>query len=159
MNRRRRLGWLLRGLLAAAGVAFIFIALRRSLSGRWHDLLPTWPRLALALALIFVALLSAGLSWRTLFGPVGRARGLTKGFFFATLARYVPGGIWQPVGQVGSAAGSGIPMRTALVAFPVHAAIYVVSGAVVGAGVAVTVPGLDVIVRAAAVAGLVLLVV
>jgi glycosyltransferase 2 family protein len=152
-ERRRRLGWLLRGALACAGVVFIAIALRRSFAGDWRDLVPTWPRVMIALVLIVAGLLSAGLSWRTLFGPAGRARGLTKGFFFATLARYVPGGIWQPVGQVGSATGSGIPMRTALVAFPVHTVIYIVSGAVVGAGVALFVPGLTFLVRSASAGG------
>lgn len=153
-KRRSRLGWFLRGLLACAGVAFIIIALRRSLAGHWHELIPTWPRVVISLVLIVAGLVTAGLSWRALFGPAGRARGLTKGFFFATLARYVPGGIWQPVGQVGSATGSGIPMRTAIVAFPVHAVIYIVSGAVVGSGVAIFVPGLTVLVRIAAGAGI-----
>jgi hypothetical protein len=101
---RSRLGWILRGALAAAGVAFIAFALHRSLSGHWRELIPTWPRLIISLVLLSVGLALGGLSWFALLGPGSRSPGLVRGFFFAALSRYVPGGIWQPLGQVGSAA-------------------------------------------------------
>jgi hypothetical protein len=144
---RRRISAALRGVLATAGVVFIVLTLHHSLAGKWRPVLPSWPRVVIAFVLLLAGLLAGGTAWRTLFGPAGRARGVSRGFYFATLARYVPGGIWQPIGQVGSAAGSGIPMTTALIAYPVHAVIYVVSGAILSAGVAFTGHQLPMIVR------------
>jgi len=144
---RRRISAAFRGVLALAGVVFIGLTLHRSLVGKWRHVLPSWPRVIVCLVLVLAGLLAGGTAWRTLFGPAGRARGLSRGFYFATLARYVPGGVWQPIGQVGSAAGTGIPMTTALIAYPVHAVIYVVSGAILSAGVAFTGHRLPLVVR------------
>jgi uncharacterized membrane protein YbhN (UPF0104 family) len=132
----------------------VAIELNRTMRGGWSSVVPSWPRFVVSLVFALAGLLLGAFSWRVLFGAAGRARGLTRGFFFATLARYIPGGIWQPIGQVGSASDSGIPLAQAAVAFPVHTLMYVISGAVIGSGVAVAIPHEALIVRVGAACGL-----
>lgn len=140
-------------LLGGAGIAFIVVALRRSLTNGWQALVPSWPRYVAAEVLLFGGLLGAAEAWRTLLSPVDEVHFIRRGFYVSQLAKYIPGGFWQPVGQVSLAASSGVPTERAIAAFPAYVAVLVVSGMTVGAGTGLTAGHLSLPARIAAVAG------
>lgn len=146
-RRTKLLRFLVQFVLGAAGIAFIVIELRRATRNGWHAVIPSAPRFAVAEVLLVVGLLTSAATWRYLIGPHDRPWLITRGFFIAVLAKYVPGGIWQAVGQAGSATQTGVPARRAVTAVPVNALILAVSGAVVGAGVAFTATSIAVVWR------------
>jgi len=124
--------------LGAAGIAFIVIELRRATRHGWHAVIPSAARFGIAEVLLVIGLLASAATWRYVIGPHDRPWLITRGFFIAVLAKYVPGGIWQAVGQAGTATQTGVPARRAVTAVPVNALILAISGAVVGAGIAFT---------------------
>lgn len=152
-DRRRILVVVVQTTLAAVGVAFVVVAFVRTLERARGTLLPDAWQLGAALGLVLLSLLAAAPSWTTLLGaPV---RKLAHTFYLGQLAKYVPGGVWQPVGQVGLAARAGIPVSRAAAAYPVHAVTQVASGATVGAGLGLWATSLPWAARVAALGGLV----
>ena len=92
------------------------------------------PRLALAGLSLAAALLVAGRAWCDLVEQ--RPRRVLAGFLVAQLGKYVPGGVWQAVGQVEAAAQDGVARSRAAMAFLVMMVVQVVAGLVVAAPLA-----------------------
>ncbi|MGH8935316.1 MAG: hypothetical protein ACRDXD_03445 [Acidimicrobiia bacterium] len=88
--------------------------------------------------------LAAG-GWLALIGRQGNLA-LARAFYLSQVGKYIPGGIWQAVGQVGLAREAGVPLGKAALAYPVHALVQAAAGAAVGAGLALT-PGVSTPIR------------
>ncbi len=129
---RARLYPALRGLFALAGLVFIGFALRDALRDPDLTLLPSAGGIALALLAVVVGLIAATIGWARLLG-VQDPRVVARGFLLAQLGKYIPGGVWQVVGQVGDASrAASTGGRTATVAFVVSVATQVTAGLLVG---------------------------
>lgn len=134
---RHRLGLILRVVLAAGGLIFMVIAFRETWDRSREHVLPGWGYVAGAEALVLASLAGAARSWVCLFEGQGSDRTLAQAFYTAQLGKYVPGAIWQAVGQVGLSRRGGVSLAQATTAFPVHALTQVAAGGTVGAGLAV----------------------
>jgi len=122
---------------ALIGIAFLVIALRDSLRHNHGRVLPSWEHILIALALSLAGLTIAGRSWQVLFESRLSHRAIRRGFYASQLGKYVPGGVWQVVGQIGLTADAGVPLRNASTAFPVFVVTQVVAGGVVLAFISV----------------------
>lgn len=123
----------LQAILGLAGTFFLVVAFRET-SQRSGDIrLPDWPDVTLAGLLVILGLIAAGKGWTALLGR-GRSRALDRGFYLSQLGKYIPGGLWQPAGQLGLAAGAGVPLGRASAALPVHVFIQIAAGGTVGSG-------------------------
>lgn len=154
VSTRRRL---LRAALGLAGLVFVGIALARAVDrSRGVPLPSAWSLVAAAL-LTALGLVAAAGSWGVLLGPRGPSlRRLAPGFLQAQLGKYVPGAVWQAVGQVESAERLGPGVRRTVAAFAVSALVQLAAAATLGALVALApVGGL---VRLGALGGLIALV-
>lgn len=148
---------LLRAALGLAGLVFVGIALARSVDrSRGVPLPSAWSLVAAAL-LIVAGLVAATGSWAVLLGPQGPpVRGVAPGFLQAQLGKYVPGAVWQAVGQVESAERLGPGLRRTIAAFAVSALIQLAAATALGALVALA--PVAAVVRLGALGGLVALV-
>ncbi|MGH7128157.1 MAG: lysylphosphatidylglycerol synthase domain-containing protein [Planctomycetaceae bacterium] len=139
-------GWLRRVLtvlFVLAAFAFLGLAVARDWEAlRAHD----WSVQPLRLVLSFPPLLAAfGIgvyTWRrtldALGGPATPFPTLLRIWFLSTLARYIPGKIWQFVGTAKMAADAGLPPTLLLTSLLVSMGFNVVAAAAVGAA---TIPG------------------
>lgn len=155
---RKRLTTAARVLFGIAGVAFLVVAFSRTWDRSTDMVVPTWWRLAAACALIGLAMSLAYRAWAQLFERPVRSRSLAAGFFVSQLGKYVPGAVWQAVGQVGYATRAQVSLPRAATAFMVFAFTQAAAGAIVGAGVAVLAPGRAWWIRLGALAALALVV-
>lgn len=137
-RRTKVLRFAVQFVLGAAGIAFIVIELRKATKHGWHSVIPSAPRFVIAEVLLVAGLLASAAVWRAVLGPHERPWAITRGFFISVLAKYVPGGIWQAVGQAGTATQTGVPARRAVTAVPVNSLILAISGACIGACIAFT---------------------
>lgn len=131
-------GWwrVVRVVFGLAGVAFLAVAFSEAWDRAEVDVLPSAGRLAVAGLLVVGGLACAVRGWAALFQvPAGV---LAPGFYTAQLGKYIPGGVWQAAGQVGYASRSGVAMKAATVAFPLHALTQVAAGGLFGVVYAVT---------------------
>ena len=116
-----------------AAVVVAVVALALALVQTWDQSrglpLSSPPRLALAALCLVVALLVAGRAWCDLVEQPPRQ--VLPGFLVAQLGKYVPGGVWQAVGQVEAASHDGVPRSRGAMAFLVMAVVQVVAGLVV----------------------------
>jgi len=154
---RRRVSLVARVVFGAGGLAFLVVAFAQTWDRGSDVVVPPWWRLLAALVCITLAMSLAYRGWAALF-PGVRSRPLAAGFFVAQLGKYVPGAVWQAVGQVGYAARGEVTVPRAATAFVVFSLTQAAAGAVVGATVAVAVPGLAWWVRVAALAAVLLVV-
>lgn len=156
---RRRLGAFARALFGVAGLAFLAVAFWQTWDRGDQAIVPAGWRLGAAFLALAAAMSMSYRAWAALFPRDLRTRRLAAGFFVAQLGKYVPGAVWQAVGQVAYATRAQVSVARAATAFAVFAVAQAGAGAIVGAGVAVVVPGLAWWVRLAALAalGLVLL--
>lgn len=127
-----RLGRATRLVFAAAAIGFLIAAFADTYD-RTADVLPSWWRLALAEVFALAGLWFAGRSWLALFDDVEDKGPLLGAFYTAQVAKYVPGGVWQAVGQIGMSTRAGISIGRASTAFAVHALTNVAAGGTVGA--------------------------
>lgn len=97
--------------------------------------LPSAGALAAAFALVALGLAGALGAWAALLPGAGIGR-LASGFLTAQLGKYVPGAVWQAVGQVDAAYRLGVPLPRATTAFVVSALTQAVGGGVLGAALA-----------------------
>lgn len=155
---RKRLTTVARVLFGMGGVAFLVVAFWRTWDRSTDMVVPAWWRLAAACALIGLAMSLAYRAWAQLFERPVRSRSLAAGFFVSQLGKYVPGAVWQAVGQVGYASRAQVSLPRAATAFVVFSFTQAAAGAVVGAGVAFVIPGLSWWLRLGALAGLTLVV-
>lgn len=141
-----------RALFGIAGLAFLAITFWQTWDRGDQAVVPAWWRLAVAFVALLAAMTMAHRAWAALLPPEVRTRRLAAGFFVAQLGKYVPGAVWQAVGQVAYATRAQVSVTRAATAFVVLAFTQAGAGAIVGAGVAVLVPGLPWWLRALAVA-------
>lgn len=151
---RKRLTKAARAIFGIAGVGFLVVAFSRTWDRSTGMVVPAWWRLAVACALIAVAMSLAYRAWAQLFKRPVRSRSLAAGFFVAQLGKYVPGAVWQAVGQVGYATRADVSLPRAATAYAVFSFTQAAAGAIVGAGVALFVPGLEWWLRLGALAAL-----
>lgn len=153
---RYRSGQILRVLFGVAGLVFMGIVFRETWDRSQGRVLPGWGYAIGAEALIVAGMAGASRGWVSLFDGHGSKKALAEAFYTAQLGKYVPGAIWQAVGQVGMSRRAGVSLAQATVAFPVHALTWLAAGGTVGAALALTGFHLSVAVRAAALLGLLL---
>jgi glycosyltransferase 2 family protein len=134
-------GVVVRTAFGLIGAAFLLVVFFQTWDRSRDVLVLPWWRPAVAVVLSALGLLCALGAWRTLLGPKGR-RGLAWGFYVSQLGKYVPGGIWQPAGQIGYAAQTTGSLADAGTSFAVFAVTQTVAGAVLGATLALVHPDL-----------------
>lgn len=154
MAPRARLLLAARVAFAVAGVAFLAIAFRNTWDRSRGAAFPSWPGVAVAGVLVLAGLGCAAASWIALLPGRARAGALARGFYTGQLGKYVPGAVWQAIGQVGFAVRDGVSLPHASAAFPVHALTQVAAAAAVGATL-VAMPSVPAPARAASGLGLV----
>ncbi|MGE3496970.1 MAG: hypothetical protein AB7N53_03670 [Candidatus Binatia bacterium] len=114
-----------------------------------------WPApwaVAAAGLLIAVGLWLSSTAWLRVLGENDRVRRHRADYFSSQLGKYLPGGIWQPIGQVGLANERGVSALRSSAAFVAQAGLQVCAGAVLAVPLAFR-PELPRIVRAAAALG------
>lgn len=142
----RGMGWLRRGFVLAVAVALALL-LWQQREEVLRSLRSISPGLVLVSLLLTVAGSSLpGLVWRDLLASQGYRTPLAAGlrvFFVAQLGKYLPGGIWNLVAQVGMAREFKIPARQAATATFLSIALSIIA-ALLLAGVTLpfAVPGL-----------------
>lgn len=123
---------LLRGVLTVAAIVGLGFALQRAVQDAGAVSLPGPARLSIAALLLAVSLVTSASAWSTLLPTVG-LRLAFPGFVVAQLAKYVPGSVWQGVGQVADAHRLGVATGTASVSFLVQLALQVVAAGIASA--------------------------
>jgi ubiquinone/menaquinone biosynthesis C-methylase UbiE/uncharacterized membrane protein YbhN (UPF0104 family) len=150
---RHLVGRIVRLVLAAAGLAFLVVALVDTWD-RSQRLLRSPVRLACAFVIVTVALALWARAWSGLLGHEAEPRALQHGFYLSQLGKYLPGGIWQAAGLVGLGHDAGADLARASTAFAVLAVAQVAGAATVGGLAAIAAPELPTPFRIAVIAGL-----
>lgn len=129
---RSRVYFTLRLALALVGLAFIGAALASALRDPTLSVLPSATSFLAAVTMVVVGLWAAVAGWARLLGsPI--TPNVARGFLLAQLGKYVPGGIWQIVGQVGHATSTiDVGGRRATLAYLVSVVVQITAGLVVG---------------------------
>jgi uncharacterized membrane protein YbhN (UPF0104 family) len=126
-----------RGLLRAALGLVALVALGFAFAQTWDRsrglLVPGWPQLLGAGALIAIGLYCGGQGWVYLLERRG-SRALAATFYLSQIGKYIPGAIWQPAGQLSMAVASGVPTHIAATAVPVYMLTLIAAGGTVGLG-------------------------
>jgi len=157
-ERRARLGLALRIAFGVLGIAFMVIAFRETWNRSQEHAFPRWTAVVAAEVLVLAGLAGASRGWVALFDGRGSDRALAQAFYTSQLGKYVPGAIWQAVGQVGLSRSADVSLAQATTAFPVHALTQVAAGGTVGALLALLGVHLSVGVRLLAALGLLLVI-
>ena len=155
-ERRRMAGRVLRIAFGILGVVFMVVAFRHTWDRSTTHAFPRWTYVAGAEVLVIVGLAGASRGWVCLFEGRGSDRALAQAFYTSQLGKYVPGAIWQAVGQVGLSRSADVSLARATTAFPVHALTQVAAGGTLGATLAIVGVHLSTGVRLIAVLGLIL---
>lgn len=122
-----------RTLFALLGLGFLAWSLVTAIQDPDLTVVPSPPVLAGTVVLVVGGLWAAVLSWSALLS-VRPSRTVARGFLVAQLGKYMPGGVWQAVGQVGHAAGSAPGgAKHAATAFVMSVLTQVTAGLTVGA--------------------------
>lgn len=150
MFARRHLGLVARILFGMLGVAFLVVAFLAT----WDDAQRLeWPPPHLifaSLLLIGVGLWSAYRAWATLL-EVRPSAALQAGFYLSQLGKYLPGGVWQALAQVGYAVRTGVPTAQAGTRLVVFGLTQAAGGALVGAALIALGSGISDLLRVASV--------
>lgn len=136
-----------------AGVGFMAWAFVRGLEEGRGLPLPGPGALAISLVVVVLGLWASLCAWSVLLPGLGPRR-LARGFFAAQLGKYVPGAVWQAVGQVEAARSAGVAVPRAAAAFGVLALTQAAAGGTIGALVVLADVGWVLRVAAVAAAGL-----
>ena len=139
-DRRRQIGRSVRIGFGILGLLFVVVAFRQTWQGSPVEQFPRWWSIATAELLVVVGLAGAGRGWVCLFEGRGSNRDLTQAFYLSQLGKYVPGAIWQAVGQVGLSHSADVSLVQAATAFPLHALTQVAAGGTVGALIGLYLP-------------------
>lgn len=130
MSRGTR--WRIAGyVFALVGIAFTAVALWQTWQRSQQSLLPDGGAMLIAAVLVLAGALAAGWSWLALFAREGDWR-LLGDFYLAQLGKYIPGGLWQPAGQVGLTVGAGFTATRATANFAMHVVIQFAAGVWLG---------------------------
>jgi glycosyltransferase 2 family protein len=121
------------------GLSFLLVALVRTWNRSSHAtfLLPAW-RPVTAIALLTGAVRLTAVGWATLLEGKAPKDALLKSFIYSQPGKYIPGAVWQAMGQIGLAAEAGIPLKLASAAFPVHVVTILAAAGAVGTLLAAT---------------------
>jgi uncharacterized membrane protein YbhN (UPF0104 family) len=95
----------------------------------------SWFRVGAAMLLVLGSIMALGQGFASLLAEFGEPRRLRRVFYLSQPAKYVPGGIAQPIGQVVMTAGEGISAARSVVTFVVHSLGSAAAGAFLGSGV------------------------
>lgn len=117
------------------------------------NVVPPWPAIVISAMLVVSGLLVAVNGWLVLLVRSDLRSRLKRAFFVAQLGKYIPGGIWQAVGQVGLSAQAGASTAQATTALPVHSVTQIAGTATIGMITAFT-PGVPVQARFGALVGI-----
>lgn len=150
----RRGRTLLRVLFGLVGVAFLVLAVRKSLDRAEGLTFPPPVTLLAVLGVLLAGLVAAGLGWASLFPGTRERRVLFRSYFEAQLGKYVPGGVWQPVAQVGFSSTPGGGAASASAAFVAYSVAQLVAGLALGSLTALFAADLDPFLRVLSGAGL-----
>lgn len=101
------MGAKLRFLLLVAGLACLGATSLRALGDADH-VFPGWSALIAAGVITAAGLALATAAWVTLADGAVPGRPLGAGFLGAQLGKYIPGGVWAGVGQIGFGVGAGL---------------------------------------------------
>lgn len=136
----------LQGLLGGAALAGLAVALVRAMQDAEDLTLPGAWRLVVSGAVLAVAVGSAASAWGRLL-PGQRFVDVLPGYSLAQVTKYLPGSVWQGVGQVADAGRLGVPFATGSFLFLVQMGLQAIaaSAASVLAIFAVELPGVLVI--------------
>jgi hypothetical protein len=143
-------------LLGAVGLLFLVVAFASNWNRSRQQVLPSAWALGEGFALVLTGLALAGMGWASLLSGEASAAALAGGYYTSQLGKYVPGGVWQAVGQVGLARRAGVSTSAAVTAFPVHAIAQATAGGTVGAGLLVAGTRVPLAIRLASLSGLLL---
>jgi glycosyltransferase 2 family protein len=137
MNRRR----LLQTAILVVGLVGIGLAVAESVDQANEKVLPSVDTIVIAGVLALIAIAASARAWVALFSdlmPTESHRNALRGtFYLAQLTKYVPaGGILQATSQLSLAKAAGVPLRRAVVAYPVSAIGAIVAGATLSSGLA-----------------------
>lgn len=142
----------LRLAFGVAGALFLIFAFWETWTASRAQILPNWTSTAAALALVSAGLVFGAKGWLTLFEDAAPA-GLASGFFASQLGKYIPGGIWQPLGQIALATSEQVTAGKATTAFTIHAITQLTAGLTLGGLIGVFGSELPLWLRIAAVSG------
>jgi len=115
----------LRGILGPMALVYLVAALIQDWREARSAILPSTETALLSGGVLLLASGAAVASWVVLFERGESRRALAYNFTVAQFAKYIPGGVWQLIGQVGYASAAGATLARASVALPVHLAIQV----------------------------------
>ena len=135
-------------------MAGLAIAIGRSWESIREVTFPEWPHSTAALAALLFSLYTALRGWAAILDGEGSARELARGYYLSMLGKYVPGGIWQPVGQIVMASGATVTGKKATSGFLAHCAVQVAAGGVFAVLFAALGAGVSSWIRCAALAGI-----
>ena len=134
----RRSAWsIVRVVFGLAGLAFLIVAFVRTVQRQGSDAFPSWPHLLAGAGLAIAAVALGSRGWLCLFSEEERPA-LRRGYYVSQLGKYIPGAIWQAVALVSSGVRSGAGRGRTSARFPVYMLTQAISGATVGAAVALT---------------------
>lgn len=125
-----------------AGLASMAVAGSAALGRAGADALPALPALAAAAVALTAGLSAAAAGWISLLSGTAPRSALAHGFALSQLGKYIPGGIWLGVGQVGTAVAAGVPPARAGGALAAFGLCFVVAaGTAAGASAALGAAG------------------
>ncbi len=130
--RDRRWYRVVRPVFIALGLAFLILAIARS----WADVRDGSQELAspatvVAMALALVGVVLVAQAWTVLFDVGERTGGLRAAYYRALVGKYIPGGVFQAMGQVATTHEEGVPLRTATAAYPASVLVTIAAGSAV----------------------------
>lgn len=135
-------------LLLVGGIIGLLWALRSSWREAHDRTLPSWPLMLLGVVGMLAFLVLCEQGWAALFEGRTDRRRVARSYYLSQLGKYLPGGIWQPAGQVGLSVGESVTARRAALLFGLFLAELMAAGLLVaGLGLALLGTGLPVIVR------------
>lgn len=119
-------------LFFVVGLVAVALACRAALGRTGGAALPGAPALAAAAAVLAGGLLAATRAWIVLLAGAAPGRELAHGFMLSQLGKYIPGGVWLGVGQVGTAVGAGVSAGRAAGSMAALGLCFVVAAATLG---------------------------
>jgi len=125
--------------LGAIGLA---IALRSSWSRAGDVTLPGLGALVVSGTLSAAGIAALGALWLLTLGIHRHRAALLRSFYLSQLGKYIPGGVWQPLGQIGLAIGHDVPARRAWSRF-IGFSVMLVVGSGLAAAPLVVAPGVS----------------
>lgn len=122
-----------RVLFGLAGVGFLLVAFVRAWNETEGHVLPSFASVSAAGVAIAIGIGAGALGWAALFERADLRYGLVRSFVMSQLGKYIPGTVWQYVGQVSFATSAGAPLARTAVVLPVHIVIQVAAAGTIGA--------------------------